>query len=77
VYSTLDELLGDERAEMVDIAVVPWAQPDIGPMASLLTAIGTGGTPATAAQDNLRTIKLVHALYASMNSGDAVQVDYS
>lgn len=29
VYRDLDELLADDRVEVVDIAVVPWAQPDI------------------------------------------------
>jgi predicted dehydrogenase len=48
-----------------------------GPMASLLTAIGTGGQPATAARDNVRTVELVHALYRSMETGQAVQVEYS
>lgn len=29
VYATLEELLADERAEIVDVAVQPWVQPDI------------------------------------------------
>ena len=29
VYGDLDELLADERVEVVDIAVVPWAQPEV------------------------------------------------
>lgn len=47
-----------------------------GPMASLLTALGSGGQPATAAKDNVRTVELVHALYSSMDSGDAVEVSH-
>jgi predicted dehydrogenase len=37
----------------------------IGPMASLLEAIATGGTPITNARDNLNTLRIVHALYQS------------
>lgn len=37
----------------------------IGPMASLLEAIGTGGSAQTNARDNLGTLKIVHALYKS------------
>ncbi len=48
-----------------------------GPMASLMRAIATGEPAATPARDNVRTVELVHALYASMDSGEAVQVDYS
>lgn len=29
VYATLEELLADERAEIVDVAVQPWVQPEI------------------------------------------------
>lgn len=43
-----------------------------GPMASLLRSISTGEPPATAAADNVRTVELVHALYESMDSGEAV-----
>ncbi len=37
----------------------------IGPMASLLEALATGGLPRTNGRDNLRTLKIVHALYES------------
>jgi len=37
----------------------------IGPMASLLDAIATGGVPLTNARDNLETLRIVHALYRS------------
>jgi len=37
----------------------------IGPMASLLEAIATGGTPETDATDNLNTLAIVRALYES------------
>ena len=29
VYASIDELLGDDRVDVVDIAIVPWAQPDV------------------------------------------------
>lgn len=37
----------------------------IGPMASLLQAVATGGVPLTNARDNLDTLRIVHALYRS------------
>ena len=37
----------------------------IGPMASLLQALATGGSPVTAGRDNLNTLRIVHALYRS------------
>jgi predicted dehydrogenase len=37
----------------------------IGPMASLLSAIATGGKPATDGNDNLRTLRILRALYRS------------
>jgi predicted dehydrogenase len=37
----------------------------IGPMASLLAAIASGGKPATDANDNLATLRLLRALYRS------------
>lgn len=40
-----------------------------GPMGSLLEAIATDGVPVTSGADNLNTIRLVHALYRSMDSG--------
>jgi predicted dehydrogenase len=37
----------------------------IGPMASLLKAVATGGVPLTNGRDNLTTLEIVHALYES------------
>lgn len=37
----------------------------IGPMASLLQAIATGGEPLTGGRDNLKTLNIIHALYES------------
>jgi predicted dehydrogenase len=45
----------------------------IGPMASLLRAVATGGTADTSGRDNLGTLRIVHALYASAR--DHVVVD--
>jgi len=39
-------------------------------MGSLLEAIATGTEPATSGRDNLNTLRLVEALYASMDSGE-------
>jgi predicted dehydrogenase len=37
----------------------------LGPMASLLSAVESGGEPLTSVRDNLRTLRLVEAAYAS------------
>lgn len=42
-----------------------------GPMGSLLAAIATDGTPATDGRDNLGTLRLVDALYRSMDTGES------
>ncbi|MFD0665774.1 Gfo/Idh/MocA family protein [Thermocatellispora tengchongensis] len=42
-----------------------------GPMGSLLRAIAEGGEPETAAADNLGTLRLLHALYRSMDTGES------
>lgn len=42
-----------------------------GPMGSLLAAIAEGGEPITAGSDNLNTLRLVHALYRSVETGEA------
>lgn len=42
-----------------------------GPMAGLLRWISTGEPSLSAAQDNLGTLALVHALYRSVDSGEA------
>jgi predicted dehydrogenase len=51
-----------------DIALEGLWIPDafIGPMASLMEAIQTGGEPATAASDNFGTLQVVHAAYRSV-----------
>lgn len=46
----------------------------IGPMASLMEAIRTGGRPATAAEDNLRTLRIVEAAYRSAAEHRSVEV---
>lgn len=42
-----------------------------GPMAGLLRAIAEGGTPPTGGRDNLDTLRLVHALYRSIETGES------
>lgn len=46
-----------------------------GPMKGLLRWIATGETAPTAAADNVGTLRLVEALYASVASGQAEKVD--
>jgi predicted dehydrogenase len=41
-----------------------------GPMKSLLEAIATDGQAATAGEDNLGTLRLIEALYRSLDSGE-------
>jgi predicted dehydrogenase len=43
-------------------------------MGSLLRAIAVGGEPCPSARDNLGTIRMVNALYKSMDSGESVSV---
>lgn len=46
----------------------------LGPMASVLAAAAGGPEPRTSGRDNLGTLRLVQALYASMESGSAVRL---
>ncbi len=46
----------------------------IGPMASLLEAVSTGGVPLTNARDNLDTLRVVHALYRSGREHEVVRL---
>lgn len=46
----------------------------IGPMASLLKAITTGGTPATDGHDNLKTLRIIQALYESGHGHTVVKL---
>ena len=43
----------------------------IGPVRSLLAAIAAGGEPETSARDNLRTLKIIEALYRSGETGES------
>lgn len=43
----------------------------LGPMASVLDAAATGSTPRSSARDNIGTLRLVQAIYASMETGTA------
>jgi predicted dehydrogenase len=47
----------------------------IGPMRALLLAIETGQEASSSARDNLGTVRLVHALYQSMDSHQSVIVE--
>ncbi|MGJ9412909.1 Gfo/Idh/MocA family protein [Aeromicrobium sp. CF4.19] len=47
----------------------------VGPMAGLLAAVAEGGEAPTAAADNLHTLALVEALYASMQTREAQKVE--
>lgn len=44
-----------------------------GPMGSLLRAVAEGGEPETSGADNLGTLRLLDALYRSMDSGRSVR----
>jgi predicted dehydrogenase len=46
-----------------------------GPMASLMEAIATGGEPETSGEDNLGTLRVVHAAYRSAADGRGVAPD--
>jgi predicted dehydrogenase len=47
----------------------------IGPMASLLEALATGGTPLTNGRDNLETLRVVQALYHFGERHELVRLD--
>jgi predicted dehydrogenase len=44
----------------------------LGPMASLLAAVAGGPPPRSSGRDNLGTLRLVEALYASADTGESV-----
>ena len=54
-----------------------WWIPDafVGPMASLMEAIQTGGDPLTAGADNLGTLRAVFAAYRSAAAGRTIALD--
>jgi predicted dehydrogenase len=43
----------------------------LGPMGSVMDAVATGTPPRTSARDNIATLRLVEAIYASMHTGRA------
>ena len=46
----------------------------LGPVGSLLRAMKDGGEPESGARDNLRTLRLVEALYRSGETGQVVEI---
>ncbi len=46
----------------------------LGPVRSLMQALAEGGEPESSAQDNIRTLKLVHALYESGEAGCVIHI---
>jgi predicted dehydrogenase len=47
----------------------------LGPVSSLLRALSEGGVPESNARDNLRTLRLVEALYLSNEAGCVVPIE--
>ena len=47
----------------------------LGPVSSLLRALAEGGVPESNAKDNLRTLRLVEALYLSDEAGCVVPIE--
>jgi predicted dehydrogenase len=47
----------------------------LGPVASLLRAMSDGGEPETGARDNLRTLRIIEALYRSGETGQVVRIE--
>lgn len=80
-YGSPAELPADDRVAAVDTAVWPRAQPDIARQALDGThenrsgdqeaAVAEGGEPETSGRDDLGTLRLLEALYASMDSGES------
>jgi len=46
----------------------------IGTMGSVMSAIATGSTVRSSVRDNVNTLKLVHALYRSMDTGTSIDL---
>jgi predicted dehydrogenase len=46
----------------------------IGPMASLMCSIEDDGTPDPSAEDNLNTIRLLHAIYESAREHQVIEM---
>lgn len=65
----------DKPDEWQTIALAGLWIPDafIGPMASLMEAIQTDGTPMTSAEDNLHTLRVVEAAYRSAAENRSVR----
>lgn len=68
-------LFSQEPQMWFDIKLEGMWIPDafIGPMASLMEAIQSNGTPRTNAEDNLNTLRVVHAAYKSMAENRSVR----
>jgi predicted dehydrogenase len=64
VYGTLDEALEDQRAGFVDIAVVPWAQPEI------VTAALTNGKHVLCQKPLALSVAEAQALAAAADASD-------
>jgi predicted dehydrogenase len=47
----------------------------LGPVGSLLRAMRDGGEPESSARDNLRTLRLVEALYRSGETGQVISIE--
>lgn len=47
----------------------------IGTMGSVLAAVADGGAPRSSAADNVHTLRLVEALYHSIDTGESVRLD--
>jgi predicted dehydrogenase len=66
-----------EPREWFDAQLSTWWIPDafVGPMASLMEAIQTGGEPLTSGADNLGTLRTVFAAYRSAAEGRTISLD--
>jgi predicted dehydrogenase len=63
---------GDWETVVIDRSWIPEAF--TGPMASLVEAIDTGGSPTTSGRDNLKTLALVEAIYESASQGRTIDL---
>ncbi|MFL5758590.1 MAG: Gfo/Idh/MocA family protein [Thermomicrobiales bacterium] len=73
---TLEYQANTEPHEWHAASLSTWWIPDafIGPMASLMAAIQTGGEPLTSGKDNLGTLRCLFAAYRSAAEGRTVEL---
>jgi predicted dehydrogenase len=69
--TTFEYRLGDDDWTTYELRNARYPDAFVGPMGTVLDCVANDGVPTTVPRDNLRTLRLVNAAYASMNDGNA------